>query len=138
MQQTETYKLNLIETSDTFSPAPLNENMEKLEAALGGVQAEASAGEEALDQRLTVLEARKFVAGTYTGDGSGTGQFINLGFTPIAVLVQSSAGTWMAVTSVSPGKVLTIQGGGFVVGDNNGLGVRLNTSNGVYAYLAIL
>ena len=40
MQQTQTYKLNLIETSDTFSPAPLNENMEKVEA---GISAEAAA-----------------------------------------------------------------------------------------------
>ena len=34
MQQTPTYKLNLIETSDLFSPNPLNENAQKLEAAL--------------------------------------------------------------------------------------------------------
>jgi len=40
MQQTKTYKLNLIETSDTFSPDPLNENTEKLEAE---VSAEAAA-----------------------------------------------------------------------------------------------
>ena len=31
MQQTETYKLNLIETSDPFSPQALNENTQKLE-----------------------------------------------------------------------------------------------------------
>ena len=44
MQQTETYQLNLIETSDTFSPAPLNENAQKLEAALTAARTEAAAG----------------------------------------------------------------------------------------------
>ena len=39
MQQTKNYKLNLIETSDTFSPAPLNENAEKTEAALAALHA---------------------------------------------------------------------------------------------------
>ena len=34
MQQTDKYKLNIIETSDPFSPAPLNENARTLEAAL--------------------------------------------------------------------------------------------------------
>lgn len=34
MQQTSKYKLNLIETSDRFSPDPLNENAEKLETQL--------------------------------------------------------------------------------------------------------
>ena len=34
MQQTTTYKLNLIETSDAFSPEPLNQNTRKVETAL--------------------------------------------------------------------------------------------------------
>ena len=34
MQHTDKYKLNLIENSDAFSPDALNENMQKLEAAL--------------------------------------------------------------------------------------------------------
>ena len=52
MQQTEKYQFNLIERDDDFSPDPLNENMEKAEAA------------------LTDLSARvRIVAGTYTGTG---------------------------------------------------------------------
>ena len=35
MKQTNNYQFNLVESGDTFSPAPLNENMEKVEAALG-------------------------------------------------------------------------------------------------------
>ena len=34
MQQTTTYKLNLIETDDVFSPEPLNQNARKVETAL--------------------------------------------------------------------------------------------------------
>ena len=100
MQQTDKYQLNLIEPSDTFSPAPLNENAQKLEEALQGgltaatahadagdaaeaaarVSADAAeaaarqnadaaeaatraAADAALDQRIQVFEARKFVIG---------------------------------------------------------------------------
>ena len=59
MRQTETYKLNLIETSDTFSPQPINENVQTIEAALSAVAA----------------EGVKLAAGSYTGTntyGSGT------------------------------------------------------------------
>jgi len=35
MKQTNSYQFNLVESGDAFSPAPLNENMEKVEAALG-------------------------------------------------------------------------------------------------------
>lgn len=34
MQQTTRYQFNIIDTSDAFSPTPLNDNAEKLEAAL--------------------------------------------------------------------------------------------------------
>ena len=39
MQQTTTYKLNLIETDDVFSPEPLNQNTQKVEAALSDAAA---------------------------------------------------------------------------------------------------
>ena len=45
MQHTDKYKLNLIENSDAFSPDALNENMQKLEAALEEVTAHDEAGE---------------------------------------------------------------------------------------------
>lgn len=99
MQQTETYKLNLIEKTDTFSPDALNENARKVENALSAATAHTDAGDRAeasarasadaaLAQRVTALEAHKMVVGTYTGNGSTTdGQTINLGFTPAAVLL---------------------------------------------------
>lgn len=81
MQQTEVYKLNLIETTDPFSPAPLNENTEKLETAL-------STETSALDARVTALEAKYFVFGTYTGNGASS-QFVELGFKPRAVIAHN-------------------------------------------------
>ena len=60
MQFTNQYKLNLIETTDTFSSAPLNENMEKVEAAF-------LAQTDAMD----VLSAGQLncVTATYKGNG---------------------------------------------------------------------
>ena len=77
MQQTETYKLNLMEGSDTFSPQPINENMEKLEAA---------------------LEDRPKVAlGSYVGSGIygvNSPNTLTFGFEP-KLLVVSSGNTLM-------------------------------------------
>ena len=87
MQQTETYKFNLIESSDTFSPAPLNENMEKVEAQL---DAEAQARAEAvadLDERLQVFEVHQITYGVYSGN-DGKAQEISVGFTPKLVFIQ--------------------------------------------------
>ena len=38
MQQTETYKLNLIESSDPFLPDALNENTRKIEEVVDGLE----------------------------------------------------------------------------------------------------
>lgn len=102
MKQTEHYKLNLIESTDTFSPTPLNENATLLEQALdaasAGTAAEAqsraaadsaeaqaraaainseaqarAAADNALASRVTALEGHKFAAGTYTGKGTKAG-----------------------------------------------------------------
>lgn len=86
MQKTETYKLNLIEMDDTFSPQPLNENAQKLEAALAGA-------ESGLDQRLAAIEAHKLVTGSYTGNDTSSGsqaQTIRLGFDPALLLIHNS------------------------------------------------
>ncbi len=79
MQQTDKYKLNKPGIDDPLAIAPLNENADKIEAAI-------TAETAALDSRVTVLEAKYFVSGTFIGDGQSS-QFINLGFTPKAVLV---------------------------------------------------
>ena len=117
MQQTTKYQFNLIETSDTFSPDPLNQNMEKVESALDAVRAEAAAsvsaeaagraaGDAALNQRVTVLEGHKIVAGYVTEEGT-----VYLGFTPIAVLAQGGNAIALAVADRSGSGVKIVEGG---------------------------
>ena len=83
MQQTETYKLNLIETSDPFSPQALNENTQKLEEVV-----------EDMDRRIQVFEAQKIVVGSST-TSVGYNFSYDLGFHPKLVLI-SAAGSLTA------------------------------------------
>ena len=149
MQQTETYKLNLIETSDTFSPNPLNENAQKLEAALAeglaAVRADAAAGTAAeanaraaataaLEQRIITLEGKHVVGGTYVGTGSGT-LVIELGFTPIVVFVYQSN---IRSTMIYRGSALSspkIEEGGFSVKFVEG--GSFNVQNSTYSFIAV-
>lgn len=58
MQQTNRYKLNLIDKADTFSPDPLNENTEKLEAQLAAeAQARAAADSAETKARADAVAA---------------------------------------------------------------------------------
>ena len=81
MQQTSKYQFNLVEGSDDFSPTPLNQNMEKVEEALGDM-------EDAIDG---VMEAaytpdnQPYVTGRYTGTDAET--TITLGFRPKFVVI---------------------------------------------------
>ena len=134
MQQTEKYQFNLIETSDTFSPDPLNENMEKLEAALDAVTAHADAGDAALDARLRVFEAKHFVIEGYTGDGTANREFM-LGFDPqMAIIVFTGGGHNVALpgnpVAQSGKKLMEIIPGGLRM---NGY----NISGTSYHYIAI-
>ena len=136
MQQTQTYKLNLIETSDTFSPAPLNENMEKVEAGISAEAAARAAETAALDARVTVLEGHKIATGTYSGNapsGNSIWQSIPLGFTPIFVYIQTIGGS-VPVSVVSGGRhnYLLIEEGGFKVQNS------WNQSTSIYNFFAIL
>ena len=80
MQQTDKYKLNKPGVDDPITPVPLNENADKIEAALSDAAA-----------RITALEAHRIVVGSYTGNEAD--RTIALGFTPIAVLVCNASGT---------------------------------------------
>ena len=153
MQHTDKYKLNLIETSDVFSPNPLNENTQKLEAALEEVTAHADAGDQAeaaaraaLAQRVTALEARRAVVGTYTGNGIKAGQTIDLGFTPAAVLLGKDGKGLYLLTPENPGiyptspPYLQIVEGGFRVTYNevSYADGGWNTPNQKYFFAALL
>lgn len=125
MEQTETYGLNKPGPDDPLSPAPLNENADKLEAALA-----------ALTARVKTLEAVRYKRGTYTGTGSS--QTVSVGFTPSAVLVSEArlAGECTLAVTGSPatdnnGKV-SIVSGGFQLSF-----LSLNTKNTTYHYVAL-
>lgn len=156
MQQTNHYQLNLIERGDVFSPDALNANAEKLEAALDAARADAAAGtaaeaqarasgDAALDQRVTVLELHRIAAGTYIGTGakSGDTQFIELGFTPVAVITGTlNSNHHKSSISVAdyPLNVLEIVPGGFQVkrlSNEYNEGDTANTLNVKYRYVAL-
>lgn len=143
MQQTDKYKLNLLETSDAFSPNPLNENAQKTEAALTAVTAHADAGDAALDARVQVLELHHFACGYYTGDAAQYGGFqtISLPFTPEAVLIDIinyNAHTSSMTTRDYPNASIKIVTGGFTVYNNHTANNydSANTKNVKYRYLA--
>lgn len=85
MQHTETYNLNLIETSDTFSPDPLNQNAQALEDALSDETDAREADVAALDARVLSLEGKHIKCGMYTINQNTVPLTIHLGFTPKAV-----------------------------------------------------
>ena len=82
MQQTQKYKLNLIESSDPFLPEALNQNTQKLENALSAAIEEHRAE---TDARLTVLEGHKIYFGYFTAPTSGSTLHVPLPFAPKAV-----------------------------------------------------
>ncbi len=134
MQQTQNYKLNLIETNDPLSPAPLNENADKIEAALLTKTAEART--DGLEQRILTLESKPIIVGSYVGDkGTLATQFIPVGFTPSLVLVQSDTGGLCIAWTDHPWKsVVVIEEGGFRIGATQGW--TLNSPNHRYAFIA--
>ena len=101
MRKTETYQFNLVEPSDTFSPEPLNQNMEAVEQALdalSGRNDDADAQASALAKRVSTLEQHRFTTGTYKGIG-GTEQTIYVGFTPKCVIIGDPANTMVVIPS---------------------------------------
>lgn len=130
MEQTETYGLNKPGPDDALSPAPLNENADKLEAALA-----------ALTARVKTLERTHYSCGYYIGNGSSP-RTISVGFTPSAVLLhRASIGTSASALAVygSPAKSsgsirLEIVSGGFKV---NGTDFNSSSTGSYYHYIAL-
>lgn len=128
MQHTNKYKLNLIEKDDTFSPDPLNDNMEKVERAL---EAEAAA----LDQRLQAIEAHHVAVGTYTPQEDKVTN-VDIGFSPSMILIHAlgttdTCGVLMAGHDHPNGKITS---NGFQIGAA-GSGGNINYFY-MYAYIA--
>lgn len=132
MKKTAKYDLNLIELSDTFSPAPINENTEKIATQFDTVRAEAATANTAVDQRLQALESHRFAVGSYSGDN--TAHVFSLGFTPRFVIVNASSGggSNMAIGGSSSTPSLSIVSGGFSITGAD----STNSSSRHYCYIA--
>ena len=136
MQQTEKYKLNLIESSDPFLPEGLNQNTQKIEDAMTAHEAAVEARMDATDQRVTVLEAHKFACGTYTGTNHQVTQTVQLPFTPKAVFIRMfSAGSGV-------NGLFVLDSNGFTGYDNRGVlvedgfSVTGELNSGCYNFIA--
>ena len=135
MQQTQTYKLNLIESSDPFSPDALNANTQKVEDVLARREAVSDEKLAEMDGRVTVLEGHKFTWGSYHGNG-GSSQTVQIGFTPVAVLVVGTRGG-----SINLGMSVAAENGSYYQMDLVEGGFRLNragplTGTDDFAYIA--
>lgn len=136
MQKTEKYQLNLVEPSDTFSPDPLNQNMEAVEQALDGLSGRSDDGDAqtaALAARVAKLEQHRFAVGSYKGIG-GMEQTIYVGFTPKCVIIGDQANTMVVIPSgEDTSNIARIVTGGFYLP---------NTSNplktGSHPYIAFI
>lgn len=123
MNYTEKHKFNLIETTDTFSPEPLNQNMETLEQALAALANRDDAGDAqaaALAKRVSTLEEHYFTTGTFKGRGDLT---VSVGFPPKFVLLGCNSGTWLLIPGVTfvytQAKAAEIRGNGFYIYDSS-------------------
>ena len=78
MQQTSKYQFNLVDTTDDFSPAPLNQNAQKTETLLAGMEEDLAALEDSVDSQLAAVTAAlgsgghnaRIAWGSYTGTGT--------------------------------------------------------------------
>ena len=90
MQQTDKYQFNLIETSDPFSPEPLNENTRALEAQLSSLSA-AKADQTALTAETAAREALdaarlRYKLDSYKGTDAKTVR-LEFDFKPLLLIV---------------------------------------------------
>ena len=94
MQQTEKYQFNLVESGDAFSPAPLNDNMEKVEAQFGAMEESLTELAQSVDNDLSAITAAlgsegqnaRITWGSYSGNGSGS-RTLTFPFRPALVVI---------------------------------------------------
>lgn len=138
MQHTKNHKFNLIETTDTFSPEPLNQNMETLEQALGELAGRNDAGDAqtaALAKRITSLEGHHFSIGTFKGE---TGEYtVYLGFTPKCIILGDGTNTIVVIegttTNIGSSKVAELRGNALYI-----YGSSSAYHTGVHPYIAFI
>ena len=154
MQQTSKYQFNLVDTTDDFSPTPLNQNMEKVEEELSGLSTALTQGLEEVEDSITALEdsvdsqlaavmanlgtagkTARIAWGSYTGTntyGAGSPNNLTCDFIPqvVFILGHSTGGSGNNVSAFllrGAGWVETIYQGGRAI-------TITWTSNGVSWY----
>lgn len=134
MQQTAQYKLNKPEADDPIAVAPLNENADKIEAALLAEASARASGDAALAARVQSIEAKRMVYGVCSVASEGLTS-VTLGFTPCAVLIHyptNSGGFASLAVTGRKGYNVTIVENGFTVEPGTGYNIR----SGDHTYLA--
>ena len=129
-------------TRDMLAPAVRDELSGKAEQT--ALAAETAARENLAE---TVAQKCECYFGTYTGDGKAT-QFINLGFTPKAVICLLSGSRWVSGNYVNGGIALqnapaggtsgyiTIVENGFEVTYKKNVDILVNSLNSVFYFIA--
>ena len=98
MKQTSNYQFNLIESSDTFSPSPLNDNMLKTEEALVDLDANCR---ESLAAAMAAIgsggSTARIAFGSWTGNGA-SGRTLTFDFKPVLVIAMQYNGKFCTTT----------------------------------------
>ncbi len=156
MTKTQNYNLNQWEASDPICRADFNDSNAAIERALTAQQADidtraARTELNAVTDRVTELEGKEYVIGSYTGDGLELvdgGQYIELGFRPRFLIITKGWTTYAfnaastLVATEHPNDGLTdyysFEDSGFTVGlcSTKSSALRVNELDRVYAFLA--
>ena len=151
MQQTEKYKLNLIESSDPFLPDGLNANTRKVEEVLSENLGTMQGAVDTLDQRLAAAEKNlgtggkncRIVWGSYVGTGTygkNAPNQLTLDFYP--VLMFSGSVLFMRGRETASGSngsvnVMTWSDNGISWYSSSSASAQFNTANFTFFYVVI-
>lgn len=151
MQQTSKYQFNLVDTTDDFSPTPLNQNMEKVEEALSGISTDL---EDGLSEVTSAMgsggNTARISCGSYVGTGTygaGNPNTLTFDFRPLLLIWgdpvydQYTTVVCMRGRDNQPGpngRITTIWGNNSVSWYHNSSAQEQANSSGVsYPYVAI-
>lgn len=154
MQQTEKYKLNLIESSDPFLPDGLNQNTQKMEDVMLAYEAKVDARiapVAAMQKDLGTHGKNARIAwGSYTGNdkfGANNPTSLTFDFTPVLLFITTTTGGARAVFIRGCGLVTHGTSNYYVTASWPGKKVswyntsradaQLNNSNFTYVYVAV-
>ena len=87
MQQTSKYQFNLVDATDDFSPEPLNQNAQKTETLIAGLETDLA---EVIDNLGAGNHTCRLAWGTYTGTGTygaSAPTSVTADFVPVFLLI---------------------------------------------------